>query len=174
MDEPDAITSSVSSGFVCLVSTISDHSNLQLAPSIKSHKLWCQVRVLLAPVPLAIKMPVSKLICYFSSHPAAFVFWSSTPPDNITLTSANRRADQGLSEFQTGISAAAHATLDMQQLISCPRVALVDTLSSLPNSEGGVIPVSKVHELLLGVHDILDQWYFQMSWELSLYFSTCV
>ena len=43
-----------------------------------------------------------------------------------------------------------------EQLISHLRLALVDTLSSLPNSEGGVIPVSKVHELLLKVHDILD------------------
>ena len=33
-----------SSGFLCLVSTISDNSRLQLAPSIKSCKLWCQAR----------------------------------------------------------------------------------------------------------------------------------
>ena len=43
-----------------------------------------------------------------------------------------------------------------QQLISHLRVALVDTLSSLLDSEGGVIPVSEVCELLLKVHDILD------------------
>ena len=60
------------------------------------------------------------------------------------------------SEFQTGIGAAAHATLDMEQLISHLRVALVDTISSLPDSEGGVIPVSKMHELLIKVHNILD------------------
>ena len=36
------------------------------------------------------------------------------------------------------------------------RVALVDTLSSLPVSEGGVIPVSEVHDLLHKVHDILN------------------
>ena len=58
--EPDAITSSASSGFLFLVSTISDTSKLQLVPSIRSHKLWCQDRVLLAPVPLAIKMSASK------------------------------------------------------------------------------------------------------------------
>ena len=35
LDEPDAITSSsVSSGFLCSVSTLSDNSKLQLAPSI--------------------------------------------------------------------------------------------------------------------------------------------
>ena len=62
---------------------------------------------------LATKMSASKLICYFSSHPTAFGFWSSTPPDKITLTPANRKADQSLSEFWSGIGAAAHATLDM-------------------------------------------------------------
>ena len=72
------------------------------------------------------------------------------------MTSANRKADQSLSDLMTGVGAAAPATLDMEKLISCLRVALLNTLSSLPNSEGGVIPVSEVHELLLRVHDILD------------------
>ena len=88
----------------------------------------------LATVPLATKMLASKLIPYFSSHPAAFGFQSSTPPDNITLTPANRKADQSVSKFQTGIDAAGHATLNMEQLISLLRVALVHTISSLPNS----------------------------------------
>ena len=99
LDEPDAIPSSVSSGFLYLVSALSDNSKLQLAPSIRSHKLWCQARALLAPVPLAIKMSASKLIFYFSSHHTAFGFWSWTPPENITLTSANRKADQSLSDL---------------------------------------------------------------------------
>ena len=72
------------------------------------------------------------------------------------MTSANRKADQSLSDLQTGVGAAAHATLDTEQLISHLRVALLDTLSSLPDSEGGIIPVSEVCELLLKVHDILD------------------
>ena len=58
--------------------------------------------------------------------------------------------------MQTGVSAGAHATLDTGQLISHLRFALVDTLSSLRNSEGGVLPVSEVHELLLKVYNILD------------------
>ena len=75
LEEPDAFTSSsVSSGFLCLVSTLSDNSKLQLAPSIHTHKLWCQTRALLAPVSLATKMSASKLIHYFSRHPAAFGF----------------------------------------------------------------------------------------------------
>ena len=155
LEEPDAITSSVSSVFLHSVSTLSDNSKPQLAPTIWTHKLWCQARVLLAPVSLATKMSASKLICYFSSHPAAFGFQASTTPDNISLNSANRKVDQSLSDFQTGLGAAAHATLDTEQLISHLHVALVDTLSSLPQAEGDVIPVSEVCELLLWIHGIL-------------------
>ena len=46
-DEPDAIASSVSSWFLHLVSTISDNSKPQFAPSIRSHKVWCQARTFL-------------------------------------------------------------------------------------------------------------------------------
>ena len=99
--------------------------------------------------------------------------WSLTPPD-ITLTSANRKADQSLSDLQTGVGAAAHATLDTEQLISHLRVALLDTLSSLPNSEGGIIPVSEVCELLLKVHDILDSAVSKQVGNSCSYFSTCV
>ena len=118
---------------------------------------WCQARALLAPVSLATKMSASKLIHYFSSHPAAFGFWASTPLDNISLNLANRKVDQSLSDFQTGLGATAHATLDTEQLISHLQVALVDTLSSLPEAEGDVIPVSEVRELLLQIHGILDK-----------------
>ena len=148
---------SVSSGFLCSVSTLSDNSKLQLAPSIHTCKLWCQASALLVPVSLATKMSASKLIHYFSSHPAAFGFSASTQPDNISLNSANRKVDQSLSDFQTGTGAAAQATLDTEQLISHLQAALVDTLSSLPEAEGDVIPVSEVHELLLQIHGILDK-----------------
>ena len=157
LEQPDAITSSsFSSWFLHLVSTLSDNSKLQLAPSIHTHKLWFQARALLAPVSLATKMLASKLICYFSSHPGAFGFWASTPPDNISLNSANRKADQSLLDFQTGVGAAAHATLETEQLICHLQVALVDTLSSLPKAEGDVTPVSEVCELL-HIHGILDK-----------------
>ena len=157
LQESDAVTSSVSSGFLHSVSTISDNSKPQLAPSIRTRKLWCQARALLTPVSLATKMSASKLIRYFSSHPAAFGFWASTPPDNISLNSANRKVDQSLSDFQTGLGATAHATPDTEQLISHLQIALVDTLSSLPEAEGDVIPVSEVRELLLQIHGILDK-----------------
>ena len=62
------------------------------------------------------------------------------------------KADQSLLDFQTGVGATAHATLDTEQLISHLQVALVDTLSSLPKAEGDIIPVSEVHELLPQIH----------------------
>ena len=72
------------------------------------------------------------------------------------MSSANRKVDQSLSDLQTGVGAAAHGTLDIEQLISHLRVALLDILSSLPDSDGGIIPVSEVCDLLLKVNDILD------------------
>ena len=99
--------------------TLLNHS-LLLALSLINWGAW--LGALLAPVTLATKMSASGLICYFSGHPAAYGFWSSTLPDNITLTPANRKADHCLSEFQTGIDAAAHATLDTEQFLpqNCP------------------------------------------------------
>ena len=90
-------------------------------------------------------MSASKLIHDFSRCPAAFQFWSSTSPDNITLNPASRKAEQSLSEFQTGIGAAACVTLNTDQLIPHLRIALalVDTISSLPDSKAGVIPVHR-------------------------------
>ena len=119
------------------------------------------------------KVSAFKLIHYFSSHPGAFRFQSPIPLENITLTSANWKADQSLLDLQTGVGAATHATLDTEQLISHLRVALLDTLSSLPDSEGGIIPVSEVHELLFKVHDI---WTVLFPNELAtpLVFRTCV
>ena len=61
-----------------------------------------------------------------------------------------------LSDFETGIGAAPYATLDTTQLISHTRTVLVDTIASLQHSDGGVIPVSEVYELLTKICDILD------------------
>ena len=43
-------------------------------------------------------------------------------------------------------------------------VAGVDTISSLANSEGGVIPVCNLHELLIKVHNILDNAVSKQVW----------
>ena len=58
-DEADAISSSVSSVFLCLLSTHSDNSGLQLAPGIKCYTLWCQARALPLLVPQVGKMSVN-------------------------------------------------------------------------------------------------------------------
>ena len=57
-----------------------------------------------------------------------------------------------------------NATFDMEHLISHISVVLVDTISSLLDSEGGIFPVSEVHELLIKIHDILDNANIQTGW----------
>ena len=64
-NEADAVPSSVSSGFLHLVSTVCDASGLEFARSIKSHKLWDQARTVLLPVPQAGKMSASKPVFTF-------------------------------------------------------------------------------------------------------------
>ena len=120
LDEPDVINSSVSSGFPCLVNSVSDTSKPMLAPCIKSHKLWCQARTLLSHVSLPTKMLASKLICYFSSDPAAFGFQSSTPPDNITMNPANRKADESLSGWHWCSWSCSFLTSELSLLIPFP------------------------------------------------------
>ena len=79
----------------------------------------------------------------------AFGFWASAPPDNITLNHTNKMTDRSFSYFQTGIGGTALASLDTEQLISHTRAAFVDTIASLQDSDGGVLSVSEVHELLI-------------------------
>ena len=93
---------------------------------------------------------------YSSSHPTAFGFHTSLPPDNITLNPANKKTDQSLSCFQTGIGEAVHAILDVEHLISHTRTALVVTITSLLGSDGGVITASEMHELFTKTRDILN------------------
>ena len=68
LDESDAITSLVSSGFLHSVSTLSDNSKSELAPSIGT-QIVVPARALLSLMSLATKMSASKLIHYFSGHP---------------------------------------------------------------------------------------------------------
>ena len=105
-------------------------------------------------------MSASKLICYFSSHQATFGLRPSSSPDSIPLNPANK-TDLSLSDLQTGIGVAVHTSLDTEQFISHTRTALVDTIASLQGSDGGVIPVSEVHELLIEIHDILGNAMFE-------------
>ena len=108
-DETNAVPSSVSSGFLCLVSTYSDNSRLHLAASIRCHTLWCQARALL----LLVKFKASKLIFLSSSSPWIPGFF---PSDSITLMFLN---------FQTGIGALPHATFETEHLILIPELLLL-------------------------------------------------
>ena len=64
-------------------------------------------------------------------------------PDNINRNPTNKKTDQCLSDFQTGTGAAAHDTLNTEQLIPHARMVLVDTTASLQDSQRGVIQVQK-------------------------------
>ena len=74
----------------------------------------------------------------------------------MTLNPAKRKADQSLTVFQIGIDTATHAPLSTEKFISDTRVALVDTIYSVQDSEGGVICISEVCEILTKLKDILD------------------
>ena len=151
--EAGVMSSSDSSGFIFLDSTISDKSRPQL-PSMKSHKLWCKTRALLLPVVQAGKMAASYFDSLLFLPSSCIGFWVYLPPYNITLSPANKRTDQS-SAFHTSIDATAHAVLDTEQLISHTRSPLVDTFASLQGSDGGVFAASEVHKLLTKIHDIL-------------------
>ena len=68
------------------------------------------------------------------------------------MNPANKKMHLILSNFKTGIDAAAHATLDTKYTISCIRTALVDIIASPQESDRGVIPVLEVHELLTHIY----------------------
>ena len=80
---------------------------------------------------------------------------NSSPPDNISLNPADKRTDQSLYDFQTGIGAVTHATLDIEHFFSHTRGAHVDTVACLQHYDGGVIAASEVEECLTKVCDIL-------------------
>ena len=61
----------------------------------------------------------------------------------MALHLAIMKADWGLTELQTGIGTAAHATLGSEQVISSMRVLLVDTNSWVQNSECRALSVSE-------------------------------
>ena len=173
LDEPDAVSSSVS--FMCVhsVSTLSDNSKLQLASSIRSHKLWCQTRALLAPVPLATRMSASKLICYFSSHPAASGFRSLTPADNITLTSANRKADQSIRFAEwCWCCCSCHS---WHRATHLPPQSFSSWYSFLSAQFWGRHYTCVWSAwITFQVSQLFEQCCLQMSWQLHWYFSPCV
>ena len=101
-------------------------------------------------------MSACKLIPYYSSHTTSAGLLAIFSPDKFTLNHNNKKTYQSLSDFQTGIGVAAHATLDTEHRISHTRIAFGDITVFLQGSDGGDITVSEVHELLTRIHDILD------------------
>ena len=132
-DEPDTTPSSQS---------------LQVFYSINPYKLRWQAMLVLLPVPLTGKMSASELICCFFSHSVAFEFWDSTPQDNITLNPDDKKTDQSLSDFQTGIATTTHATSETDCI--CWYHCLLQA------SDRGIIPVTEMHGFFYKIHDILD------------------
>ena len=112
-----------------MLSSISDNSRLQLASGIKGHKLWYQARGLLLAVPQVGKMLAPKLIHHFYSHWAHLDSGLCCHLITSLLILPIRRLNS-LSDFQTGIGAGCHATLDTEHLISHTRAAFDDTVTS--------------------------------------------
>ena len=67
--------------------------------------------------------------------------------------------------------------LQAQQLISDTRTTLVDTVTSMQGSDGGVIAASGVHEYLIKIHDIQDsavfKWVGNTAFVLAHPFNSC-
>ena len=153
----DVITSSDSYGYLCWVSTVLVTSKLQLAPSIRSHELLCQGRALLSSVSLATKISASKLIKHFSNHPAAFGFslqhYQITSPWILKIG----RLFRVFLKFRLALVwLLKPLSIWINSFLTPGRVAPVNTISFLCDSEGKMISVSEVHELLTKIYDILD------------------
>ena len=86
--------------------------------------------------------------------------------DNITLNPANKRPHQSLSDFQTGNGTAA---LDTEWLISYTRITLFDTVSSVKDSDGGVIPVLAVYKSYYRSKILLKSCYVCATIPYSVY-----
>ena len=80
---------------------------------------------------------------------------------------------QGLDSILINSIKMLFATLDTEQLISCIRVAHVDTISSLQDSEGEMISNSDVYELLTKIYDVLDNDMSKWTGNTACIFSTC-
>ena len=89
------------------------------------------------------------MIGYFSSHLAVFGFQASSVPHNIPPNPANKKNDQSLSDFQTGIGAAAHATLNTEGLISDTRATIVETVALCRILIEGLFQLQKCMNYLL-------------------------
>ena len=65
------------------------------------------------------------------------------------------RPIKNLLDFQTGISVAVCAAVEIEKPVSHTRNAAADTVTSFQGSGGVVVIVSEVHDLCTMIHDIL-------------------
>ena len=73
------------------------------------------------------------------------------------MNAANKKTDQSLLDFKTGISAAVHATTVIDQLMSYMWNAIMDSFTSFQDSDRIVIPILETHDLQSNIHDLLDK-----------------
>ena len=72
------------------------------------------------------------------------------------MNAANRKTDQSISDFQTGIATASQDTLKMEQLILCVKTVIMDITTSLKDSDGEITPVSEVYYLPYKIFHIMN------------------
>ena len=115
--------------------------------------------MLTLPVSFTSKMSASKLILL--SFKFSCSIWipgfSSTPLYNIVLNDFNKKADQSPLNLPTSIGASSHSTLEMEKLMSHMKIAIMDVITILWDSDEEVVPDSEIHDLLCKIHDILDK-----------------
>ena len=115
------------------------------------------MRALLAPVSLATQTSASKLICYFSSHPAAFGFWASTPPDNISLEFCQQESSSVSQIFRLVLGPLLMVLLTQSNSFLASGLPLLILFPHCPRLREMLYLCLKCGELILRIHDILDK-----------------
>ena len=115
------MTSSVSSGFLHLISTISGHSNDCFLLAIDLITYGTRLGCFCLYHEQAKCQLLNCFAAFFPVSLAAFGCWAALPPDNISLNCTNKKT--------------VHATFDTEQLIFHTRTAPTDMIASLPGSD---------------------------------------
>ena len=123
----------------------------------ESWKLWAEVRGLLQQgTSNSQKVSASKLVKYFTSANQAFGFRAPSAPDGLSLDKSKKAEETKLSEFQTMLGAAAHASVEAEQLVSrlCRSISNLDSI--LDGPPGQTVETAEVRLRLAEVKEVLD------------------
>ena len=146
-DEADAMPSSVPSGFLCSVNTVSDNCRLQLVPASHLVNFGARLGLYFCLHHRQVKcQPLSWCITFpfIHQHLESGVLCHLI----LSLYPASKKIDQSrLSEWHW---CSCSCPLDTEQIFSCTRVAIADIIVSLQGSGGGVNAALEVHEVLTG------------------------